>query len=105
MSERHVVAIALLAAASMIIAPLCLLMWMTAVPGQSFTGPLPPLTAVQAQMAGRLRSDVVAIASVPHNVAHPAALDASARHIESALRAMGYDVGRPEISGAWTVGS
>lgn len=43
-----------------------------------------------ADTATRLRADVTAIASAPHNIAHYAALEAAARHIETALAAAGY---------------
>jgi hypothetical protein len=45
--------------------------WMTAVPGRSHTGPLPPLTPDQVQLAVRLQEHVRAVASRPHNVSHP----------------------------------
>lgn len=65
--------------------------WYTlAVPGRSHSGPLPPLTGEERDIASRLRSHVVAIASVPHNVRHYAALEAAARHIERTLEALGY---------------
>ncbi|QAY79635.1 M28 family peptidase [Sphingosinicella sp. BN140058] len=67
---------------------------MTAVPGRSFAGALPPLTAPEREVAARLASHVRAVASEPHNVAHPQALERAARHIERALEAAGYRVGR-----------
>lgn len=70
--------------------PVGLFLWMTAVPGTSWGGPLPPLTQAEAQGAARLRADVTAIASEPHNVVHPAALESAAVHIEAQLRAAGY---------------
>jgi hypothetical protein len=84
--------------------PLASLLWMTSVPGESYAGPLPPLTAEQADLALRLRAEVTAIASVPHNVAHPEALERSALFIESHLRASGYAVRRqPFQAGAAAV--
>jgi hypothetical protein len=76
--------------------PIGFVLWMTSVPGTSFSGPLPPLTPEQVTMAGRLREDVIAIASEPHNVAHPAALERAAAHIEGRLRALGYPV-QPQV--------
>jgi Zn-dependent M28 family amino/carboxypeptidase len=70
---------------------------MTAVPGKSFEGPLPPLTAEQARTARALRQHVRAIASVPHNVAHPAALESSARYIELQLGRLGFEVNRQQF--------
>ena len=74
--------------------PIGLFVWMTAVPGQSYPGPLPPLTSDQSRLAGSLKADVTAIASKPHNVQHPIALDAAARHVEQELEAAGYAVQR-----------
>lgn len=74
--------------------PAALLLWMTSVPGRSFTGPLPALTPDQARLAGRLRAHVTAIGSTPHNVAHPEALEKAALHIETALAEIGYTVRR-----------
>ena len=44
-------------------------------PGKSFTGPLSPPTRAEEDLAQRLQRHVTAIASVPHNVSHPDALD------------------------------
>jgi Zn-dependent M28 family amino/carboxypeptidase len=74
--------------------PLASLLWMTSVPGKSHAGPLPHLTPEQVRLSARLRADVAAIASVPHNVAHPAALENSATYIEASLRNSGYQVRR-----------
>ena len=70
------------------------LLWMTSVPGRSYEGPLPPLTAADEQLATRLEQHVRALASEPHNVAHPDALERSALYIESTLAGMGYQVAR-----------
>ena len=59
-------------------------------PGKSFTGPLPPPTRAEEDLAQRLQRHVTAIASVPHNVSHPDALDKSAAYIEGELKALGY---------------
>jgi len=79
-------------------APIGVLLWLTAVPGISFAGPLPPLTLAEAQTAQRLRDHVVAIASIPHNITHPAALERSARTIERELVGLGYAVRRQAFS-------
>ena len=73
-------------------APAGLLLWMTAVPGRSWQGPLPALSRGETVTAARLREHVQAIASVPHNVAHPEALEASAAYIERSLAGLGYTV-------------
>ena len=72
--------------------PAAAFLWMTSVPGRSHAGPLPPLGEEQAALAGRLEAHVRAIASVPHNVAYPAELEAAARHIETSLAGLGYKV-------------
>lgn len=59
-------------------------------PRQPFEGPLPALTAEEADLAGRLRTHVTAVASKPHNLAHPAELEASAQYIEGVLKGLGY---------------
>jgi Peptidase family M28 len=59
-------------------------------PGQSFTGPVPPATSAETDLARRLERHVTAIASRPHNVAHYDELEASARYIETELAAFGY---------------
>jgi hypothetical protein len=72
--------------------PVAALLWMTAVPGRSWNGPLPPLAAGEKALAERLRADVEAIAAEPHNVAHPGALERSARYLEGRLSSLGYAV-------------
>ena len=68
--------------------------WMTAVPGRSHTGPLPPLTPDQVQLAARLQEHVRAVASRPHNLSHPHELERAALYLESTLVGMGYEVHR-----------
>ena len=67
--------------AALFAAPVAALLWMTAVPGKSHEGPLPPLTLAQGQLAQRLRTHVTAIASAPHNLGHPEALETAARYL------------------------
>jgi hypothetical protein len=74
--------------------PVLVLLWMTATPGQSYNGPLPPLTSDQRQLSTRLHDHIVAIASEPHNIGHPQALERSASYIERQLASMGYTVRR-----------
>jgi Zn-dependent M28 family amino/carboxypeptidase len=73
-------------------APVAALLWMTAVPGKSWQGPLATLTAAEADLAERLRKHVTAVASEPHNVGHPEALERSAQYIEKTLADLGYQV-------------
>ena len=65
-------------------------------PGKQHTGPLPAATIEEDDLARRLNTHVVAIASTPHNVKHYAALEAAARYIEGVLQGSGYTV-RPQI--------
>lgn len=60
------------------------------VPGTSFSGPAPALTAQEADLAKRLKGHIVAIASAPHNVLRAAALERSAVAIETAFTGYGY---------------
>ena len=78
----------------MIGAPTGALMWMTAVPGHSWQGPLTALDKDGIRLAERLRDHVQTIASAPHNVAHPQALERSARFLEHSLYSLGYRVRR-----------
>ncbi|CAN5359983.1 M28 family metallopeptidase [soil metagenome] len=86
--------IALLAALAVFASPLLALLWLTAVPGKSFHAPLPAMTPDERALATRLHDHVVAIASEPHNIGHPAALENAARYIERQLTGMGYTVHR-----------
>lgn len=61
-----------------------------AVPGTPHTGALPAATTEEADLAQRLRRHVVAIASEPHNLHHPAALERAAVYIEQTLSGYGF---------------
>ena len=80
--------------------PVAGVLWMTAVPGRSHAGALPPLTPEQVELAARLQDHVRAIASRPHNLGHPEELERAAAHIEAALEGMGYAVRRQPFSAA-----
>ena len=69
-------------------------------PLYGYQGPLPAATAEESAIAGRLLDHVSAVASAPHNTAHPAALEASARYIERQLEGLGYAVARQEYPAA-----
>ncbi|CAN1722370.1 M28 family peptidase [Hyphomicrobium sp. 1Nfss2.1] len=74
------------------IAALAVAYWYSlSLPGESFTGPPPPLTDEEHHLAQRLRRHVTAIASEPHNIVHYDALEKSAVYIEAELRALGYE--------------
>jgi hypothetical protein len=68
--------------------------YMTGMPGRSYAGPLPPLTADEQALVPLLRRHVEAIASREHNVATYDELEKSARYIEQALESYGYAVNR-----------
>jgi hypothetical protein len=61
-------------------------------PGRSHSGDIPPALPGEIQLAARLKSHVVAIATRPHNVRHYEALEAAAAYIEQSLQALGYRV-------------
>jgi hypothetical protein len=69
-----------------------------AVPGRAHVGPLPTSTAEERDLAIRLKTHVMAIASVPHNVKHFAALEQAAQHIERTLQGLGYAIERQVFS-------
>jgi hypothetical protein len=72
---------------------------MIRMPGASYRGPLPPLTAEQEALRGSLRRDVEALAgSIGPRclVGARAGLDAAARHLEDELTRAGYAVRRQE---------
>ncbi|HZT64049.1 MAG TPA: M28 family peptidase [Burkholderiales bacterium] len=71
--------------------------FVTATPGERHRGPLPPLDAGARALAGNLKKHVTAVASEEHNVAHPEALERSARYIEATLSGLGYAVSRQEF--------
>ena len=65
-----------------------------AVPGRGHVGPLPALTEEERDIASRLKNHVMAIASVPHNIEHYAALKLAASYIEQTLEELKYAVNR-----------
>lgn len=66
--------------------------YMTTMPGESFRGPLPALSADEKQLAERLRGHVMQIARAERNTGHPGALEDAARYIESTLVSLGHTV-------------
>src|SRR5712691_8386751 len=71
--------------------------FVTATPGTSHRGPLPPLDAEGRRLAENLKAHVTGVASEEHNVGRPEALERSARYIEAALAKLGYEVSRQEF--------
>jgi hypothetical protein len=73
------------------------LLWIvTAMPGRSWSGALPPPAPEVHALRERLRAHVEAIASRERNMWNLAELDAAARYIEDRLRGAGYAVRREE---------
>ena len=84
-----------IALAALVVAGLGLagaLWFMLHVPGRPYRGPLPPLTAEESDLAGRLRRHVEAIASSPHNIRHYSELERAAAYIEDTLKNLGYEM-------------
>jgi hypothetical protein len=73
------------------------LYYMTAMPGRSYQGSLPPLTEQERQLGARLKTHVTAIASAEHNVAHYQKLEQAANYIETTLQGSGCLVRRQEF--------
>jgi hypothetical protein len=71
-------------------APVLGLLWMTAVPGKSWSGPLPRLTDAERDLSERLRTHVTAIASKPHNLGHPEAMKEAAMYLTERLIFYGF---------------
>ncbi len=73
---------------------LILARYMTNMPGTSYSGPAPPLTAAETELRARLELHVRVLAGTigERNMYRPAALDASADYIRSSLEQMGYEV-------------
>jgi Peptidase family M28 len=74
----------------------CAWRMMVHMPGRSFEGALPPLTALQQDLARELHADVAQLASTigERNVQHPRQLAAAADFVAATLRRDGYDVDR-----------
>jgi hypothetical protein len=64
--------------------------YMLALPGKSFTGPAPPFSMPEVQLAWGLQRHVAAIATRPHNIAHYEELERAASYIEAELASFGY---------------
>jgi hypothetical protein len=85
-----------LALAALVAAVVGLLWTVTAMPGRSWSGALPPPAPDVQALRERLRAHVEAIASRERNMWNLAELDAAARYIEDRLREAGYAVRREE---------
>jgi Zn-dependent M28 family amino/carboxypeptidase len=89
--------LAILVVLAFVVAGYGALHYMTAVPGTSYRGALPPLTAEEAALAARLEQHIATIAAREHNLAHYGELEKVARYIEATLASIGYAVGRQEF--------
>src|SRR5688572_6181800 len=80
------------------------LLYMTSVPGKSYQGALPPLTAEERALATTLRGHIETIAAREHNIAQYAELEKVARYLEATLASYGHTAGRQEyVVGGKTV--
>lgn len=70
--------------------------WFAFWPLYGHEGPLPPATLEERELAPRLKTHVVAVASEPHHMDHPQALEAAALYIERTLAGLGHQVQRHE---------
>ena len=100
MTTRRIVIIATQALLIVLIGIYGGLRYLTEVPGQSYSEALPPLTADQAALVPRLRSQLEALAQREHNLSHPQALEETARLLEAELTQMGFEVHRQEFEAA-----
>jgi len=80
---------------------------MIAMPGSSWTGALPPLSADQQALRARLRQHVEALAEGigPRNPGNPGSLQAAAAYVEAQLHDAGYEVARQSYTPAGFDGS
>jgi hypothetical protein len=71
----------------------CLFAYMMAMPGSSFTGPVPPLTMVEQQSRERLETDIMILASQigERHHARYTALDRAANHVETQFFEAGFE--------------
>ncbi|MBA2664381.1 MAG: M28 family peptidase [Bradymonadaceae bacterium] len=71
-------------------------------PGESFAGPLPELTAEQIALREELRADVYMLAGEigPRNVAHPKGLAKAVAYLEGELEAAGFAPARQGFQAA-----
>lgn len=97
LTRRHVVVTSVAVLAAVLLGFLAwayvAMLWM---PGSSYVGALPPLTAEQRPIAEQLRRDIGKLAGEigERNVEHPDAYHAAADYIAAQFRAAGYEVTR-----------
>jgi hypothetical protein len=91
---RQILLIAIAVLAVVVAAGAGALYYMIGMPGETYSGPLPPLTDDERALAPRLMTHITAIASREHNVTHYDELEKSARYIETTLESFGYIINR-----------
>lgn len=77
----------------------------TDMPGTSFTGPLPPLTAKETHSAALLKAHVLALARDigPRTIFHSQSMERTVAYLESELTDLGYEIRRHEYPVRQTV--
>jgi len=72
--------------------------FMTAMPGKSFSGPLPALTSDEAEIKTNLQKHISMLAGDigPRNTIQFNALGKASYYVENSLKALGYSVSRQE---------
>ncbi len=75
--------------------------FMIRMPGRSFSGPLPALSAQEAEIQRRLETHVRTLAGEigERSATQPGSLEAAARYLEGELRAAGYTVETQQVQG------
>ncbi len=73
-------------------APVIAILWMTATPGQSYEGALPPLSLEEAESADRMGKHIEIISKKPRNTIYINSLEDSANYIKNELELLGYVV-------------
>jgi hypothetical protein len=74
------------------------LRYMMSVPGESYSGELPPLTDQELALAALLKTHIAAIAAREHNIAHHDELEKVGRYLETTLESYGYNVHRQDFT-------
>jgi hypothetical protein len=98
MTARSVLLLAIIIVLALAAVAYAVLQYLTAVPGKSHRGALPPLTEAETALAAALKRHIAAIAAREHNLVRYEELERVARYIEAALASFGYAVGRQEFA-------
>jgi hypothetical protein len=98
MEARSVLLLAIIVVLTLAATAYAVLHYLTAVPGKSHRGALPPLTEAETALAVALKRHIAAIAAREHNLVRHEELEQVARYIEAALASFGYTPGRQEFA-------